>query len=63
MPTKALFSGDSPLSFPHQDPSALDRVTTGYPGSCPTAHPHTDRESRDGLTRPGTSHGIAAFTA
>ncbi len=55
-------SGDYPASYPYQDPSALNDVTSGADGACTPAYLCTGGPGYDGPTGLGTPDGTAAFT-
>ncbi|WP_210592484.1 S53 family peptidase [Streptomyces sp. GESEQ-35] len=55
-------SGSYPAEFPYAAPSALNDVTTGSNGTCPTSYFCTATSGYDGPTGLGTPSGLDAFT-
>ncbi|MCQ4079520.1 S53 family peptidase [Streptomyces sp. RB6PN25] len=55
-------SGSNPASFPYNNPSALNDVTSGSNGSCSPSYLCNAGQGYDGPTGLGTPNGTAAFT-
>lgn len=56
-------AGDDPSSYPYNDTTALNDVTSGANGSCSPSYLCTARSGYDGPTGLGTPDGTSAFTA
>jgi subtilase family serine protease len=55
-------SGSNPASFPYNNTSAMNDVTSGSNGSCDTSYLCNADQGYDGPTGLGTPNGTAAFT-
>jgi subtilase family serine protease len=55
-------SGSYPAKFPYEHTSALNDVTSGTNGTCPTSYFCTAGAGYDGPTGWGTPQGVSAFT-